>query len=90
MELAEYQQNYLIDDSVKVQFVRLDNAKTCHLQGLPEQTLRVASMDELFATKAFACSERTKSRDPFDLYILMTRHGYTMADFRLMRRRASP
>lgn len=82
LKLADYQQEYLLNGSVKVQFIRLDNEKTSCFKGDPHKPLRVASLDEIFDTKALVCAERSKTRDWFDLYVLLTQHGYTMADFR--------
>jgi hypothetical protein len=78
--LEEHQQNYIANGSVKVSFVRLNNQTTLLLTGNSDSPLRVATMDEIFKTKALVCAERSKSRDWFDLYILMTRHGYEMGD----------
>jgi predicted nucleotidyltransferase component of viral defense system len=79
--LEDHQQNYLADGSLKVSFVRFDNATTQLLNGDSNSSLRVATLDEIFKTKALVCRERSKTRDWFDLYILMTRHGYAMTDF---------
>lgn len=78
--LEDHQQNYVANDGVKVSFVRLDNPTTGLLHGGAESPLRVATLDEIFKTKALVCAERSKSRDWFDLYILMTRHGYDAMD----------
>ena len=42
---------------------------------------RVASLPELFRTKALASAIRCFSRDWIDLYVLFQRHGFTLADF---------
>ncbi len=78
--LEEHQQNYIADNAVKISFVRLDNPTTRLLSGTSDSPLRVATLDEVFKTKALVCAERSKSRDWFDLYILMTRHGYEASD----------
>lgn len=78
--LEDHQQNYVADDAVKLSFVRLDNPTTRLLHGNAESAPRVATLDEIFKTKALVCGERSKSRDWFDLYILMTRHGYDAMD----------
>lgn len=82
LELSDYQQDYLVAGSVKVQFIRLDNEKTACLHGGHNQPLRLATLDEIFETKALVCAERSKTRDWFDVYVFLTRYGYTMADFR--------
>jgi len=47
------------------------------LPGLRTDPLRVATLGEIFATKAYVCSQRSKTRDWFDLYTLMTQRAYT-------------
>lgn len=82
--LEDSQQNYLAhlpEGTVKVSFVRFDNELTATLDGNEESPLRVATLDEAFKTKTLACAERSKTRDWFDLYVLMTRHGYGGEDF---------
>ena len=44
--------------------------------------MRVATVDELFCTKALASADRSKTRDWFDLYHLMRAEGYSFEDFR--------
>lgn len=78
--LEEHQQNYIANGTVKLSFVRLDNPTTALLSGTRDSPLRVATLDEIFKTKALVCAERSKSRDWFDLYILMTQHGYDITD----------
>ncbi len=84
LELNDFQQNYLAhlpDGDVKLSFVRFDNDVTRMLDGNEESGLRVATLDEAFRTKAIACADRSKTRDWFDLYVLMTQHGFNGDDF---------
>jgi hypothetical protein len=46
-----------------------------------ESPLRVASLNEIFRTKCLVSAKRSKSRDRFDLYILMRDHGFTLSDY---------
>ena len=80
LDLDEHQQNYVTDTHVKVSFIRLDNVATNCLSGSIDSTLRVATLDEVFKTKSLVCAHLSKSRDWFDIYILLTRHGYTLGD----------
>jgi len=80
LDLAQYQQNYLADDSVKVSFVAPEREVASVLRQHPDAPLRVATLDEIFCTKCLACADRNKSRDWFDLYVLMQDHGYTARD----------
>ena len=84
LELDDFQQNYLAhlpEGIVKLSFVRFDNDLTRMLDGNEESALRVATLDEAFKTKAIACADRSKTRDWFDLYVLMTQHGFDGEDF---------
>lgn len=82
--LADYQQNHLATLSsgaqVKVSFVCFDPPVTKLMAGAQQDPVRVATMDEIFATKVWAASERSKTRDWFDLYTLLTLHGYRFKD----------
>lgn len=84
LELDDFQQNYLArlpEGTVKLSFVRFDNDLTRMLDGDEASALRVATLDEAFKTKAIACADRSKTRDWFDLYVLMTQHGFDGEDF---------
>jgi predicted nucleotidyltransferase component of viral defense system len=84
LDLDDSQQNYLArmtEGTVKVSFVRFENNLAKMLEGNEESALRVATLDEIFKTKVIACAERSKTRDWFDLYLLMTQHGYSGEDF---------
>lgn len=60
----------------------LDGAVEFGLPRLEQESepLSVATLDEIFATKCLACADRSKQRDWFDLFILLTGHGYTFDD----------
>jgi hypothetical protein len=89
LELANYQQNYIANDAVKISFVVLAPPAYRVLQGAPSVPLRVATLNEIFATKALLCAERSTTRDWFDLYVLLTQHGFTMDDFYAVYERLS-
>ena len=80
LELTDYQQNYLVD-GVKVSFFAPDTPLRTVLRPGVRGGVRVAGLDELFASKALVCASRSSTRDWFDLYHLMTAGGYTMRDF---------
>jgi len=80
MDLKHYQQNYLVNDTVRITFVAPDPELTTVLTQGPNDRLRVATLDEIFASKCLVCADRSKTRDWFDLYVLMTRHGYAIED----------
>lgn len=80
LDLADYQRDFLANDTVKVSFVRFAPPANEMLKGQESEPLRVATLDEIFATKCLACADRSKQRDWFDLFILLTGHGYTFDD----------
>jgi len=83
LELADFQQNYLAhlpEGSVKLSFVCFDRHITTLLAGNEASMLRVATLDEAFKTKALTCADRSKTRDWFDLYVLMNQHGFDGED----------
>lgn len=81
MELRDYQQDFLVNGRVKVTFFTADASLANTLQDTPDEPCRIASLEELFASKALVSASRSKSRDWFDLYILMRDHGYTLGDY---------
>ena len=81
MDLRDFSQNYLIHNDVRATFFVLERAERQVIGEGIGQPLRVASMDEIFALKALVCSKRSKTRDWFDLYILMQDYGYTFDQF---------
>ena len=88
LELADYQQNYLVD-GVKVSFFAPDTPLRMVLSTGEQGGVRLAGLDELFASKALVAASRSSTRDWFDLYHLMTVGGYTMRDFVSVFERAS-
>jgi predicted nucleotidyltransferase component of viral defense system len=84
LELDNYQQNFIAsvgaNSAVKVSLVCYDAPMDELLPGKRRDPLRVASLREIFATKAWVCSERSKTRDWIDLYVLLTQHGFSFDD----------
>jgi predicted nucleotidyltransferase component of viral defense system len=80
LDLADHSQNYLVD-GVRVTFFKSPDAESRLLQESESSPVRVAKVGEIFALKALASADRSKSRDWFDLYILFRNHGYTWTQF---------
>ena len=80
LDLADYQQNFVAQRSVKLTLVSLDPSARTLIGGDTASPLRVATLDEIFKTKSLVCADRSKTRDWYDLHTLMTEHGYTMTD----------
>lgn len=79
-ELENYQQDFIANETVKVTFFAPEADLNEVLGSEPAAKLRVATLDEIFASKALVCADRSKTRDWFDLYVMMTQHGYAMED----------
>jgi Nucleotidyl transferase AbiEii toxin, Type IV TA system len=80
--LHEYQQNYLVNQKVKVSFFAPEPPLAKVLKGLPEPTARVATLEELFKAKCLVSASRSKTRDWIDLYLLLREHNFTLRDYR--------
>lgn len=81
MELHDYQRDYLVDGKVKVSFFTADEPHARVVRTDPEAPLRVASLDEIFKSKSLVTASRSKSRDAFDLFVLMRDHGFVIGDY---------
>jgi hypothetical protein len=86
--LRDFQQDDLVLGSVKVSFIAADAAFQKVFAAGEDQPLRLATLAELFQSKALLTARRSRSRDWFDLYVLMTRSGFTLRDFHAAFERA--
>jgi len=91
LDLADYQQNFMAyagdlaagqAGGVKVSLVCYDPPMAEFIKGQPGDALRVATVSEIFETRAWVCSERSKARDWLDIYTLINHHGYSFDDMR--------
>jgi hypothetical protein len=82
LELHDYQQDFLVDDIVKVSFFAPDEPLRKILAGNPESKVRVAALPELFKAKCLVSAKRSKTRDWLDLFLLMRDHGFSIYDYR--------
>ena len=87
LDLSDYQQNFTAyavgqGGGVKVSLVCYDPPMAEFIKGQPTDALRVATVGEIFDTKAWVCSERSKTRDWLDIYTLIKHHGYSFDDLR--------
>ncbi len=79
LQLLDIQQNFVVHApgnagrATKVTFVAPDRElRMLLLAGQPLRP-RVASVEEIFHLKCIACANRTRTRDWFDLYVLLSR-----------------
>ncbi len=84
LDLMDYQQDYLVGAGVKVTFFAPERATLGVLDPLPKESgtgPRLASLAELFRTKALLTARRSRTRDSFDLQVLITRCGFGLDDY---------
>jgi predicted nucleotidyltransferase component of viral defense system len=92
LDLSDYQRNYLIGN-VKTTFFSADSEMASILEEErtePGQVPVVPGLPALFALKAVACAHRSKSRDWFDIYVLLRDHGFRLEDMREVFRKHDP
>ena len=82
LDLHDYQQNFLVNAKVKVSFFAPTDSVIKVLTEPAGATVRVATLAELFKTKALTSAVRSKTRDWLDLYLLMRDHNFSMHDYR--------
>lgn len=81
LELHDYQQDFLVNATVKVSFFVSDDSPKNIFSKQNETKVRIASLSEIFRSKALVSSVRSKTCDWFDLYLLMRDHGFTIRDY---------
>jgi hypothetical protein len=82
LDLRDYQQDFLVNNSVKVSFFAPDESLRKILLPGDESKTRVATLPELFKAKSLVSARRSKTRDWLDLYLLMKDHGFSIFDYR--------
>jgi len=81
LELHDYQQDFRAG-GVKITFFTADSKVRLVLaDDHNDSGPRLATLDEIFATKCLVSASRSRTRDWFDLHALMTRHGYSLKDY---------
>jgi len=80
LDLADYAQNFIVS-GVRVTFFASYEAERKLLAHQGQEPLRIAEVPEIFALKALASADRSKSRDWFDLFTLFKHHGFIWKDF---------
>lgn len=82
MELHDYQQDFLVNDAVKVSFFAADDQLRKVVMANTDTRARVATLPELFKAKCLVSAKRSKTRDWLDLFLLMRDHGFSIHDYR--------
>lgn len=84
MSLHDHQQNFLVSGragAVRINLFSPDRLLAKVLPSVNSPRVLLPELPVLFRTKVVATLQRSASRDWLDLYILMTRHGFSMDDF---------
>ncbi|HEV2331077.1 MAG TPA: nucleotidyl transferase AbiEii/AbiGii toxin family protein [Verrucomicrobiae bacterium] len=83
LDLHNYQQNFIVDEAVKVSFFAPDGPMRSIFSSRPGNfKVRVASLGEIFKAKSLVSAMRSKTRDWLDLYLLMRDHGFSIQDYK--------
>lgn len=84
LDLDDYQQDWFIDGSKLSFFVLNDPVDPEEIIPAPiaqdSGYIRIASLDSLFLLKSLTLAHRTTGRDLYDMYVLISKHGYTLDD----------
>jgi hypothetical protein len=80
-DLNDYQQDFLAPGEVRLSFFVADREMLPFLKSGLSGSVRLAEIEEVFRLKCLVSAKRSKTRDWLDLYILMTRHGFTFRDY---------
>lgn len=81
LDLLDYQQNFVVNQAVKVSFFAPERPLLAILETKRQRKPRVATLNELFKSKCLVSAVRSKTRDWVDLYLLMRDHGFSIVQF---------
>jgi hypothetical protein len=81
LDLHNYQQDFLVNEAVKVSFFAPDGPMQSIFSSRSGK-VRVASLGEIFKAKSLVSAARSKTRDWIDLYLLMRDHGFSIQDYK--------
>ena len=76
LDFNDYQQDYVVNSTVKVTFVAPEPENAKQLEPVESPGPRVASLAEIFRLKCIVAADRSKSRDWFDLYLLLKKKHF--------------
>lgn len=80
LELHDYQQDFLVNHTVKVSFFAPDQTQARIFASRKDAAVRVATLQEIFKSKALVSAVRSKTRDWLDLYLLLRDYRNTFAE----------
>lgn len=73
MDYLDYQQDYVVADSVKLTLAAPEAEVQVLLEPGSKGGPRIAGVEEIFRLKCMACANRSKTRDWLDMYVMLTR-----------------
>ena len=76
LDFNDYQQDYIVNGTVKVTFVAPGPENAKQLEPVESPGPRVASLAEIFRLKCILAADRSKTRDWFDLYLLLKKKHF--------------
>lgn len=76
LDFNDYQQDYIANGTVKVTFVAPEPESARQLEPVESPGPRIASLAEIFRLKCIVAAERSKTRDWFDLYLLLKQQHF--------------
>lgn len=82
LDLLDYQQNDLVDGSLRVSFFVAEPPLARVLSSIRTGPVRLGTLPELFKAKSLVSAVRSKTRDWLDLYLMMRDHGFNLGDYR--------
>lgn len=83
LDLRDYRQDFLANRSVKVSCFAPEPPLRAVLDRRSRSYRpRLATLEELFQATSLLTASRSRTRDWYDLYVLMTRCGFSMAQYR--------
>lgn len=82
LDIRDYQQDFIVNNSVKVSFFTGETGLCKVLTPTANDRPRLATLPELFKTKSLVTARRSKTRDWLDLYLLFKEHDFSLSDYR--------
>ena len=91
LDFNDYQQDYMVNGTVKVSFVAPEPENARQLEPMEAPGPRVARLSEIFRLKCIVSADRSKTRDWFDLYLLLKQQRFEPIEFmRAFERAVAP
>lgn len=91
LDFSDYQQDYIVNGTVKVSLVAPEPENARQLEPVESPGPRIASLTEIFRLKCIVAADRSKTRDWFDLYLLLKqKHFEPIEVMRAFERAGAP